>query len=344
LKAAEPFDLQPSFRKVIEMTKKIYVSAQYPGDTLRTLRESYDVLEFRGERLPSRAEFLEEAAGSIAVISTVSDNMDKELIDLLPDLKIVSNCGVGYENVDVAYATGRGVMVTNTPDVLTETTADLAWALMISAARRVVEADAYVRRGDFKCWHPSLLLGQNIHGKTLGIFGMGRIGTAAARRAAGFGMRVIYNNRKRNKKAERETGAIYADFPSLLRESDFILVSSPLNDETRGRFGLAEFRQMKRTAVIVNVGRGPIIKEGELAAALRDGIIWGAGLDVYEREPEVDPGLLKLKNTVLLPHIGSASAETRIRMIEMAVESVELALGGKIPKHLVNPEVLKRIG
>jgi glyoxylate reductase len=323
--------------------KKIYVSAHYPGQPFVRLGKEYLVEEFLGDRLPTRSELLEGAAGSIAVIATVSDWIDKEFIDLLPELKIVSNCGVGYENVDVAYATERGVMVTNTPDVLTETSADLAWALMISAARRVVEADAYVRRGDFKCWHPSLLLGQNIHGKTLGIFGMGRIGAAAARRASGFGMRVLYYNRKRNEKAERETGALYADFPQLLKESDFILVSSPLNDETRGRFGLAEFKQMKRTAVIVNVGRGQIIKEAELAAALKEGIIWGAGLDVYEKEPQVDPDLLKLKNAVLLPHIGSASAETRIRMIEMAVESVELALGGKTPRCLVNPEVLGRL-
>ncbi len=320
--------------------EKIFVSAQYPGEPFGRLRKKYMVEEFLGNRLPTRDELLEGARGSIAVISTVSDRIDKEFIDLLPGLRIVSNCGVGYENIDVPYATGRGVMVTNTPDVLTETTADLAWALLISAARRVLEADAYVRRGDFKCWHPSLLLGQNIHGKTLGVFGMGRIGTAAAGRASGFGMKVIYNNRKRNEKAERETGAVFVEFPSLLEESDFIIVASPLNDETRGRFGLKEFRRMKRTAVIVNVGRGPIIKEKELAEALREGIIWGAGLDVYEREPDVDPGLLKLNNAVLLPHIGSASSETRIRMIEMAVESVELALSGKTPKHLVNPDVL----
>ncbi len=324
--------------------QKIYVSAQYPGKAFERLRTEYLVQEFVGERLPTRAELLDGAAGSIAVISTVSDKIDKEFIDLLPGLKIVSNCGVGYENIDVPYATKRGVMVTNTPDVLTETTADLAWALMISAARRVIEADSYVRRGDFKSWHPSLLLGQNIHGKTLGIFGMGRIGTAAARRAAGFGMRIIYNNRKRNAEAERETGAVYTDFPNLLKESDFIIVSSPLNSETRGRFGLEEFRQMKPSSIIVNVGRGPIIKERELAEALGAGMIWGAGLDVYESEPDVCPELLKLKNTVLLPHIGSASAETRIRMIEMAVESVELALGGKTPMHLVNPEVLGRLG
>lgn len=320
--------------------EKIFVSAQYPGEPFGRLRKKYTVEEFFGSRLPTRDELLEGARGSIAVISTVSDRIDKEFIDLLPGLMIVSNCGVGYENIDVPYATGKGVMVTNTPDVLTETTADLAWALMVSAARRVVEADAYVRRGDFRCWHPSLLLGQNIHGKTLGIFGMGRIGTAAARRAAGFGMRIIYNNRNRNERAERETGAVFVEFPSLLEESDFIIVASPLNDETRGRFGMEEFRRMKRTAVIVNVGRGPIIKEKELAEALREGIICGAGLDVYENEPDVYPGLLELNNTVLLPHIGSASAETRIRMIEMAVESVELALAGKAPKHLVNPDVL----
>lgn len=324
--------------------EKIYVSTHYPGEPFERLRENYLVEEFLGTRLPTRDELLEGSRGSVAVIATVSDRIDKEFIDLLPGLRIVSNCGVGYENIDVPYATLRGVMVTNTPDVLTETTADLAWALLISAARRVVEADDYVRRGDFKCWHPSLLLGQNIHGKTLGIFGMGRIGTAAARRASGFGMRVIYNNRKRNEKAERETGAVFAEFPVLLKESDFIIATSPLTNETRGRFGMNEFRQMKRTAVIVNVGRGPIIKEKELAEALREGIIWGAGLDVYEKEPEVDPGLLKLKNTVLLPHIGSASSETRIRMIGMAVESVELALSGKTPKHLVNPEVLEHIG
>jgi glyoxylate reductase len=322
--------------------EKIYVSAQYPGESLDRLRKDYYVEEFRGERLPARAELLKGASGSIAVITTVSDQIDREFIDLLPNLRIVSNCGVGYENIDVHYATENGIMVTNTPDVLTETTADLAWALMISVARRVVEGDEYVRSGKFKCWHPSLLLGQNVYGKTLGIFGMGRIGTAAARRARGFGMRVIYHSRKRNEGAEIETGAEYADFPSLLQESDFIIVSSPLNTGTRGRFGLDEFRRMKPTSIIVNVGRGPIIKEDELASALRNGLIWGAGLDVYEKEPEVHPELSKLKNTVLLPHIGSASRETRVRMTDMAVESVELALGGKPPKHLVNPEVLVR--
>ncbi|MFI5322301.1 MAG: NAD(P)-dependent oxidoreductase, partial [Thermodesulfobacteriota bacterium] len=178
--------------------EKIYVSAQYPGESIERLRKNYYVEEFLGERLPARSELLKGAAGSIAVISTVSDKIDKEFIDLLRGLKIVSNCGVGYENIDLLYATENGIMVTNTPDVLTETTADLAWALMISVARRIIEGDDYVRSGKFKCWHPSLLLGQNVYGKTLGIYGMGRIGKASARRARGFGMRVIYHNRSRN--------------------------------------------------------------------------------------------------------------------------------------------------
>ncbi|MCA9810780.1 MAG: D-glycerate dehydrogenase [Candidatus Dadabacteria bacterium] len=323
--------------------KKIFVSLEYPGEAVGRLAERYKVAVFREERLPTRKELLEGAAGSSAIISTVADSIDREFIDLLPDLKIVSNCGVGYENVDVAYATERGVMVTNTPNVLTETTADLAWALIFAVARRVVEADAYVREGRFKTWHPSLLMGQNVHRKTLGVFGMGRIGSAVARRASGFGMRVLYHNRSRNEASEKETGAEYAEFPRLLEESDFIVITSPLNEGTRGRFGAEEFRIMKRGAIIVNVGRGPIIKEAELAAALKDGTIWGAGLDVYEKEPEIVPELLNLPNTVLLPHIGSAARETREDMIDMAVTSVELALDGKTPKHLVNPEVLERL-
>ncbi|MGD9652185.1 MAG: 2-hydroxyacid dehydrogenase [Candidatus Dadabacteria bacterium] len=323
--------------------KKIFVSLEYPGEAVGRLAEKYEVAVFREVRLPTRKELLEGAAGSSAVISTVADSIDREFIDLLPDLRIVSNCGVGYENVDVAYATERGVMVTNTPNVLTETTADLAWALIFAVARRVVEADAYVREGRFKTWHPSLLMGQNVHGKTLGVFGMGRIGSAVARRASGFGMKVLYHNRSRNEVSEKETGAEYVEFSRLLEESDFIAITSPLNEGTRGRFGAEEFRKMKRGAIIVNVGRGPIIKEAELAAALKDGTIWGAGLDVYEKEPEIAPGLLDLPNTVLLPHIGSAARETREDMIDMAVTSVELALDGKTPKHLVNPEVLERL-
>jgi len=321
--------------------KKIFVTSQYPGDAVKRLARQYDVQVFPEDRLPTQKELIEYSQGSIALITTVSDLIDREIIDECPELKIVSNSGVGYENVDIAYATEKGIFVTNTPDVLTETTADMAWVLMLSVARRIVEADAFVREGKFKCWHPSLMLGMNIHDKTLGVYGMGRIGTAVARRAAGFNMDIIYNNRGRREETEKETGARFVDFPALLKESDFIVVAAPLNEETRGRFGLSEFRQMKRSAIIVNIGRGPVIKEADLAEALSEGLIWGAGLDVFENEPEVNANLLKQENVVLAPHIASASRETREKMIGMAVRSVELALGREVPEHLVNPEVLQ---
>ena len=320
---------------------KIFITSQYPGESVKRLSKKYDVEVYPKSTLPTHKELLEQARDSVALITTVSDIVDKELIDQSLQLKIVSNSGVGYENVDIPYATEKGIFVTNTPNVLTETTADLAWALMFSVARRIVEADSYVREGNFTCWHPSLLLGMNIHEKTLGVYGMGRIGSAVARRAKGFNMRVIYQNRSKNENAETETGAEYVDFETLLKESDFIVITAPLTDETRGRFGQGEFQKMKSTSIIVNVGRGPIIREAELASALKTGVIWGAGLDVFENEPEVNNELIELKNTVLVPHIGSASIQTREKMIDMAVNSVELALSGEIPKYLVNPEVLK---
>lgn len=319
---------------------KIFVSAVYPGSSIDRLAHKYDVLVFDKDRLPTSEELATEAEGSSALITTVSDIVNKHIMDLCPDLKIVSNSGVGYENVDIPYATEKGIFVTNTPGVLTETTADMAWVLMLSVGRRIVEADTYVRDGKFTCWKPTLMLGMNIHDKTLGVFGMGRIGTAVAKRATGFNMKIIYNNRGRNESAEKDTGAAFVDFPTLLKESDYIVVTTPLTPETKGRFGLPEFRQMKRDSVIINIGRGPVIKEAELARALKERLIWGAGLDVFENEPKVDQELLKQENVVLAPHMASASRETREEMIDMAVRSVELALSGEVPEHLVNPEVL----
>ncbi len=320
--------------------KKIFVSSQYPGESVKRLSETYDVSVYPKATLPTREEFLKNASGCSALLTTVADIVDEEVIDLCPELEIISNSAVGYENVDIPYATKKGIFVTNTPDVLTETTADLAWALMFSVARRIVDADAYVREGNFTCWHPSLLLGMNIHDSTLGVFGMGRIGAAVARRAKGFNMRVIYQNRSKNLKAEAETGGQYVEFETLLKESDYIVITAPLTEDTRGRFGLKEFCKMKPTSIIVNVGRGPIIRERELAEALKEGEIWGAGLDVFENEPKVNHELLLAPNALLAPHIGSASIETRVRMIDMAVESVEIALNGEVPNHLVNPEAL----
>ncbi len=317
--------------------KKVFITANLPGNGVELLKKDFHVEVFPEERTPTENELIEGAKDAHALITMLSDRVDKTLIDSCPNLIVVSNCAVGTENIDIPYATKKGIFVTNTPGILTETTADLAWALVLSVSRRVLEGDSFVRRGKFIGWSPSLLMGLNIHGKTVGIYGMGRIGTAVGRRARGFDMDIIYHNRSRNEEAEEMVKARYVDFPTLLGESDFLVITAPLNENTRGRFGTQEFRQMKRTSVIVNVGRGQIIKERELAIALKEGIIWGAGLDVYEREPIVHKGLLGLKNVVLLPHLGSASQETRERMVEMAVENVVMALSGKTPRNLINP-------
>lgn len=318
---------------------KIFISAKYPGSSVDRLAEKYNVVVFDKSRVPTSQELEFQSQGSAALITTVADKIDKKIIDLSPGLKIVANAAVGYENIDIPYATEKGIFVSNTPGVLTESVADMAWALMLSVGRRIPEADSFVRSGQFTCWLPTLMLGLNIHNKTLGIFGMGRIGRAVARRGTGFNMKIIYSNRSVNEEAEEETGASFVDFPTLLKESDYIVITTPLTPETRGRFGLSEFRQMKKESVIINVGRGPIIKEAELAQALNEGLIWGAGLDVFENEPDVDHELLKQKNVVTAPHIASASRETREEMIDMAVRSVELTLEGGVPEHLVNPEV-----
>jgi glyoxylate reductase len=322
--------------------KRVFITAELPGKGVGLLRRDFHVEVFPEDRSPTWEELLMGARDAHALITMVSDRIDKKLIDSCPNLRVISNCGVGYENIDVTYATEKGIFVTNTPGVLTETTADLVWALMFSVARRIVEGDSFIREGRFKGWRPTLLMGVDVYGKTLGIYGMGRIGTAVGRRAKGFGMRVIYHNRRRNEESEREVGAMYVDFPTLLEESDFLVITAPLNDDTRGRFGLKEFRRMKRTSILINVGRGQTVREGELATALREGVILGAGLDVYEREPLVEEGLLGLKNAVLLPHLGSASRETRERMADMAVEGVDTVLRGRVPRNLVNPGVIRK--
>lgn len=325
--------------------KKVFVASnKLPGKIIDELRDKFEVKTFERDELPTNAEIIEGARDACAILSTVSNRIDREIIDNCPDVTVISNYGVGYENIDVSYATGKGILVTNTPDVLTETTADLAWALMFAVARRVVEGDKLVRRGEFKRWAPNFLLGTDVHGKTLGIYGMGRIGSSVARRSTGFGMKVIYNSRRRNLRAEEEIGCSFVEFEGLLGESDFVVVTVPLTEETRGRFGLREFESMKNDAILVNISRGPIVKEKELAEALLKGFIWGAGLDVYENEPEVEKELLKLNNVVLLPHVGSASLETRVKMSELAVANMLAALNGEIPKNLVNPEALKSRG
>jgi len=321
--------------------KRIFVTTKLPGNAVDSLTKDFDVEIFDKDELPSKIEVQEGAKDAFAILSTVSNQIDKDILDSCPNLIIVSNYGVGFENIDVPDATKKGIYVTNTPDVLTETTADLAWALMFAVARRVVEGDSVVRNGRFKRWDPSFLLGMDVFGKTLGIYGLGRIGRAVGRRASGFNMRVVYLNKSRRLEVEEEIGCDFVDFPALLSESDFLVITAPLTESTRGRFGLEEFKKMKRDSILINIARGPIVKEKELAQALKKKLILGAGLDVYENEPEVEKDLLGLDNVVLLPHLGSASFETREEMAEMAVENAKLALNGEVPINLVNLEVLK---
>jgi lactate dehydrogenase-like 2-hydroxyacid dehydrogenase len=257
-------------------------------------------------------------------------------MDKLDGVKVISNVGVGYDNINVPAANARGILVTNTPDVLTETTADLAWALLLAAARRIVEGHHYVHSGEWRKWAIDLLVGRDVHHKTLGIFGLGRIGQAVARRARGFSMRLLYHDLQRAPESvEKELGAEFVDKETLLRESDFVSLHVPLIDSTRKLIGEPELRMMRPTAILVNTSRGPVVDEAAVARALRERWITSAGLDVFEREPQVNPELLQLENVVLAPHIGSASVETRRRMSMLAVENALAALQGRRPPNLV---------
>jgi glyoxylate reductase len=275
------------------------------------------------------------------VLALLSDRIDAEFLEAAPRCRVVANMAVGYDNADVPAMTARGVLLTNTPGVLTETTADLAWALMLAAGRRVVEGQQLIEAGRWGNWSPMFMVGQDVHGATLGIVGAGRIGSAIARRASGFAMQVLYHNRRPAPQVEAETGAQYRVLDDLLREADFIVVALPLTGETQGLFGAREFGLMKPTAVFVNIARGPIVKERELVEALKAGRPWAAGLDVFEKEPVgADHPLLKLPNVVAVPHIGSASAATRTRMATTAAQNLVAALTGQPVPNAVNPEVL----
>jgi len=304
----------------------------------RAVVDAYDV-----DAAMPRPALLERLAGKQGLVCVISEVVDQALLDACPDLRVVSNVAVGYNNVDVAACTRRGVVVTNTPDVLTDTTADFAWALLMATARRLIEADRYVREGRFTQWQYMLQLGGDIHGKTLGVVGFGRIGRAMARRALGFGMRVLYQDAVAADAAiERELNATRVDLATLLRESDFVTLHTPLLPDTRHLINAQSLQAMKKTAYLVNAARGPVVDEAALVQALKDGWIAGAGLDVFEEEPRVHPGLIGLSNVVLAPHIASASLETRLRMATLAVENCLAVLEGSTPPTPVNPEVLGR--
>ncbi|MGB9867654.1 MAG: 2-hydroxyacid dehydrogenase [Bacillota bacterium] len=324
------------------MLKKVYVTRVIPEEGLKLLRDYAEVRVWEGELPPPREVLLSEIADVDGVVSLLTDKFDEEAFSRAPKLKVVSNYAVGYDNIDIAAATRRGIMVTNTPGVLTETTADLAFALMLAAARRIVEAADYVKAGKWKTWGPTLLLGQDIHGAVLGLVGMGRIGQAVATRAKGFEMQVLYYDLVRNPEAERNLGVRYVEFEELLREADFVSIHVPLTERTRKMFDSRAFSLMKPNAVLVNTARGPIIDEQALYEALINRKLWAAALDVTDPEPPMPNNpLLTLPNVVVVPHIGSASLRTRAKMATMAAKNLIDALEGRVPENLVNPEVIR---
>ena len=314
------------------MAKKILISNVLPKEALDLIPKEITV-DYNGADAPlPKAELLARVRGKDGLVCHIVSAIDEEVLAAAPTLKVVANVAVGYNNIDVAVARRRGVVVTNTPDVLTETTADFAWALLMAAARRVVEADHFARSGQWQRWQWDLLWGADVHGKTLGILGFGRIGRAVARRASGFDMRVLYHDAVRPAPAvERELRVTYAEPETILREADFVSLHTPLLPETRHLINERTLRLMKKTAILVNAARGPIVDEAALVRALKEGWIAGAGIDVFEEEPRIHPGLAPLPNVVLAPHIASASRDTRIAMATLAVRNCLAVLDGKPP-------------
>jgi glyoxylate reductase len=336
------------------VTERVYVTYPIPGPGLDILREKFEVGVF-GEDLeagadpdhglgipaPTRDQLITAARECDGLLTLVRDKVDDALLAALPKVRIVANYGVGYDNIDVVAATTRGVMVTNTPGVLTDATADLAWTLMLASARRLVEGERMMRTGAYQGWDPKMLVGADVYGQTLGVVGFGRIGQAVARRARGFDMQVLYEDAVEVSTAT-ELGATRVDLDTILAESDFISLHVALTPETHHLIGEAQLRRMKPTAHLVNTSRGPVIDEAVLVRALREGWIAGAGLDVYEGEPVISPGLAELDNVVLLPHLGSATKGSRAGMSRLAAENLVAGLGGGRPPTIVNPEVLNR--
>ncbi|WP_214784435.1 D-glycerate dehydrogenase [Exiguobacterium sp. S3] len=317
------------------MKKRIYITRRLPEEAVEPLRDQYDVRMWKheGESVP-REVLLEEASSAHALWTMLSDTIDREVFERATHLEVVSNLAVGYNNIDLNAAKENSVIVTNTPDVLTETTADLTFGLMTMTARRLGEAERDLRAGEWKSWLPMGYVGMDLYQAKLGIIGMGRIGEAVARRARGFDMEVLYHNRTRRHESESMYGFTYAELDELLTQSDFVVVLAPLTDETRGMLGAKEFAKMKETSIFINVARGEIIDEKALYEALKARKIWGAGLDVFTKEP-IDLGhpLLTLPNVTTLPHIGSATIRTRLAMMALNRDAITNVLEGKEPKN-----------
>jgi glyoxylate reductase len=321
---------------------KVFVTRVIPAAGLDRVREYCDA-DIWTEPLPPSADALRRKVSNCeGLLSLLTERIDGALLDAAPHLRVVSNYAVGFNNIDIPAATARGIAVGNTPGVLTDATADMAFALLISAGRRIVESEKYVVGGHWKTWEPMGHIGQDMVGRTLGIVGMGRIGYAMARRChGGWGMRILYHDQRANEQAERELGAERVGFDQLLADSDFISAHADLNDTTRGMFNAAAFAKMKPTAVFVNTARGPLVVETDLAAALRNGIIFAAGLDVTDPEPPLDGNpLVGLRNCIVAPHIASATVNSRNAMAEIAADNLIAGLKGEPLRAWVNPEVV----
>src|SRR5699024_8929989 len=313
------------------MKPVIYVTRKIPDEVLQPYRDSFEFRMWEKEDVPvPRDVLLKEAASADGVLCLLTETIDHEFLAAAKNLKIVANMAVGYDNIDVEAAREHDVVVTNTPDVLTETTADLTFALLMATARRLVEAADYIRDGEWEYWTPYLLAGSDIHGKTIGIVGMGRIGEAGGRRVRGFGMSSLYHNRSRQEKAEQELGAVYSDFTDLLQKADFVVSLVPLTEQTAKMFDRDAFNNMKSSAIFINVSRGGTVDEEALYDALAANEIQAAGLDVFANEPiSSEHQLLELDNVVCLPHIGSASEATRTKMLELCLDNLKAVLNGE---------------
>ena len=322
---------------------RIFITDVIPEIGLEKLKAKFDVEVGGGEEILSKAELMDKISDVDAIVCTVNEPLDKEVIDAGKKLKVIACMAVGYNNVDVEHATQKGILVTNTPGVLTNTTADLAWSLLMSLSRRIVEGDSFIRAGKYKKWRPQMLLGSDVYGKTIGIIGFGRIGQQVAKRASGFDMKVLYYDVVPiSPEIEKKYNATRVEIDTLLKEADYITLHTLLTKETRHLINEERLSLMKSSAYLINASRGPVIDEEALVKALQKKQLAGAALDVYENEPRLSSGLAELNNVVLLPHLGSASKETRNKMAEMAADNAIAALSGINPPNLVNRELAKK--
>jgi len=322
------------------VTARVYVTRPIFDQCVERLKHEVHVEVNSDERVLSKSELISHLREADGALTLLTDIINREVLEACPGLKVVANFAVGFNNVDIEAATELGVIVTNTPGVLTETTADFAWTLLMAAARRVVEADRFARAGKFKMWGPRMFLGHDVYGKTLGLIGLGRIGQAVARRASGFNMKVVFHDAEPiPEQVLQDLRVTPVPLEELLRISDFISVHVPLLAETKHLLSDRTFAMMKPTCVVVNTSRGPVVDEKALVRALKNGKIAAAALDVFEREPEIEPELFDIDNVVIAPHIASASHETRLKMCMMAAENLLASLKGNRPPNLVNPEV-----